>query len=240
MVDHACAGLGFADSDLLRVRGTDLQILEFYSKRKGGIDELANWLTRQLDVPDDTLRDSAIHKGISGLSAVPLIYTTNYDELIERALALHGRTAEWVARERDLPKVLTRRQHGLDVCEVVKFHGDLRARETLVVTESEYEERLRLETPMDHRLRSDLLGRAVLFIGYSFRDPNVSYLFSLVERAFGELPEAQYGRRAFIAIPDPSEFERELFKQRNIDVIALDSGRLGEDTAELLSLVGEA
>jgi hypothetical protein len=90
---------------------------------------------------------------------------------------------------------------------------------------------------MDYRLRSDVLGRAVLFIGYSFRDPNVSYLFRLVNDQFQNLPLSLSGKRAYIATPDPSDFEISLFDQRNIEVIPINSGDMTAAITELLQAI---
>ena len=234
LVNHAAEELGFSDPDLLRVRGNDLQILEYYALVKGGRDALGDWLVDAVKVPDEALADSVIHRALADCAKAPLIYTTNYDPLIERALELHGRPTVMLARERDFPAALEAALAGPETCQVVKFHGDLSARETMVLTESDYEKRLKLEDEMDLRLRSDLLGRAVLFLGYSFSDANVSYIFELINEAFRELPESDYGRRAFITVADPSQFERRLFKRRGIDVIPIDSARQADEIAELL------
>jgi hypothetical protein len=237
LVNHAAEALGFSDPDLLRVRGNDLQILEYYDLVKGGRDELGDWLVEAVRAPDEALTESVIHQALAGCTKVPLIYTTNYDPLIERALELHGRPAVMLARERDFPRALEAAIEEPNTCQVIKFHGDLSARETMVLTEGDYEKRLKLEDEMDLRLRSDLLGRAVLFLGYSFSDANVSYIFELVKEAFQELPESDYGRRAFITVADPSQFERRLFKRRGIDVISIDSARQADEIAELLRIL---
>ena len=87
---------------------------------------------------------------------------------------------------------------------------------------------------MDYRLRSDLLGRVVLFMGYSFRDANVSYLFRRINAIFKNLPGSPTGRRAYITVADPSDFETELFRARNIEVISITGGAQTADTAALL------
>jgi hypothetical protein len=93
---------------------------------------------------------------------------------------------------------------------------------------------MRLESPMDFKLRSDILGRAVLFIGYSFRDPNVDYIFHLVNQLFNQLPDSGSGKRAYIVLPDPSEFERILFHNRNIEVIPVSSHDISAHVADVL------
>jgi hypothetical protein len=123
---------------------------------------------------------------------------------------------------------------GADAVEVVKFHGDLNHTDEMVLSERDYERRLTLSTAMDYRLRADVLGRVLLFLGYSFRDYNVSYLFRLVADQFKSYPTVPTGRRAYIAVPDPSAFERDLFAQREIEIIPIRTASMTEDVASLL------
>ena len=87
---------------------------------------------------------------------------------------------------------------------------------------------------MDFRLRSDVLGRAVLFLGYSFRDPNVAYLFRLVNEHLDKLAVNPTGRRAYIVVADPSDFETRLYRARNIEVIGVSGRALADETAAVL------
>ena len=87
---------------------------------------------------------------------------------------------------------------------------------------------------MDYRLRSDLLGRVILFIGYSFRDPNVSYLFRLFTDHVKGQAGSLSGHRGFIAVPDPSDFEMELFEARGIEVIPIKGTAIAPQIANLL------
>jgi hypothetical protein len=87
---------------------------------------------------------------------------------------------------------------------------------------------------MDFRLRADLLGRAILFLGYSFRDPNVSYLFRLFTKDFSNKFGSLSGERAFIVVADPSDFEYQLFKARQIEVIPVRGSNYTEDVTTLL------
>ena len=120
------------------------------------------------------------------------------------------------------------------VTDVVKFHGDFNHPEKMVLTESDYQQRLTLETAMDFRLRSDLLGRGTLFIGFSFTDPNVAYIFRRLNDLFEELPETSTGRRAYIVVPDPSDFERRLFQSRNIEILPVSRNHMTEDITAML------
>src|SRR5262249_3277773 len=120
-------------------------------------------------------------------------------------------------------------------CEIVKFHGDLNNPDRMVLSETDYERRLRFAEVEDQRLRSDMLGRAILFIGYSFRDRNVSYLFRLANDQFGALPVTANGRRAYIIVADPSDFEYSLFRDRNIEVIPIVGSRRTQGVVDILN-----
>jgi hypothetical protein len=233
LVDQAARKIGFDDPDLLRVRGTDLQILEYFrSKKHGSLTALTNWLVTEMKPPDDALLNSLIHRELVEMQRCRLFYTTNYDDFIERAFELHSRSYKRVAVEADMTSLGA----SGDFAEIIKFHGDLETPDRMVLSESDYERRLTLEDEMDYRFRSDLLGRAVLFIGYSFRDWNVSYLFGLINDRFKQLPGSPTGRRAYITVADPSDFEYELFRRRNIDVIPV-PGR--DQTSHIATLLQE-
>lgn len=230
VVSQGARELGFTDPDLLRVRGTDLQILEYFRiKNHDELAPLTNWLVREMHPPNDALLASSIHNELSRLDNCDLFYTTNFDDFIERSLRLHRRAVRVVAIEPDI----ARRERG--ECEIVKFHGDWNHPSHMVMSESDYERRLNLDTAMDYRLRADLLGRALLFIGYSFRDPNVAYLFRKINDQFRALTGVSFGRRAYIAVPEPSDFEVTLFQARNIEVIPIIGADVTSEIAELIS-----
>lgn len=228
LVEKASEILEYQNVDLLRVRGTDLQILEYFKRvNSGQIAKLTNWLTRFMDPPDSILYASKLHKALAGLEKCKLFYTTNYDNFLENSFCLHGRKTHVVAIESDMGNPI------ID-CEIVKFHGDLDHPDQIVLTESDYEKRLTLAAPLDSRLRSDLLGRVVLFVGYSFRDPNVSYLFRLFIDHITQISGARPGTRAFIFVADPSNFELSLFEGRKINVIPINGARMVDDIVEVL------
>ena len=228
MIDEAARQLGFEQPNLIRVRGTDLQVLEYFKLVKEDIAPLANWFLLRMQPPDEAIRQSPILSELAQLTLCHSYYTTNYDDFLERALKLNGRDPHVVATESHMGGV------GRVRPQVVKFHGDLNNPSHMVITESDYERRLAFTTAMDLRLRSDVLGRAVLFLGYSFRDPNVAYLFRLVDEHFHHLAVNPTGRRAYIVVAEPSDFETRLYGARNIEVIGVSGASLAEDTAAVL------
>ena len=233
LVEYACKSIGIEEPQLLRFRGTDLQILEYFGEHHGGFAPLTNWLSTELShAADADILACPIHKAITELDRCRIFYTTNYDNFVERALIARGRAAHVTSSERNI-------NHNRSIDEVVKFHGDFNDPNHMVFSESQYLGRMRFESVMDFKLRADILGRAVLFIGYSFNDPNVNYLFHLVNQLFKDLPGTYSGRRAYIVLPEPSEFERKLFHIRNIEVIPVPSNNRAESIALLLDTMGQ-
>jgi len=232
LVNHAAKILGVDDPELLRFRGTDLQILEYLRTKRATIQPLINWLNSRMQPEDEAIKQSMLHAALASLDKCSIYYTTNYDNFLERALTLNGRRVTTIASEHDLSNAPS------DV-QIVKFHGDFDRPETMVLSERDYERRMRLEDVLDLKLRSDVLGRALLFVGYSFRDANVAYLFRLVTEHFKDLPQSFTGKRAYIMYPNPSDFELQLFHSREITVIPLSGGEHAKQIAQVLTSMAE-
>lgn len=131
---------------------------------------------------DAPLPRSTPHVELANLGAAQ-VYTTNFDDLIERTYRELDLPVDVVSLPRDVAQSHANRT------QVVKYHGDLRHDETLVITESQYYTRLEFESPMDLKFRSDLLGKAVLFIGYSFSDVNIRVIWFKLMQMMRDVPE---------------------------------------------------
>ncbi len=143
------------------------------------------------------------------------IYTTNFDDLIERTYQELKLPYEMVATPRDLA-LSTGNQ-----TEIIKYHGDLTNDPSLVLTESQYYRRLNFESPMDLKFRADLLGKSVMFIGYSFSDINIRIIwFRLLDMMRGvdqtDLPTS------YMVIVKPNQVEELLYKDAGIETVILD------------------
>ena len=227
MVNKAAEILGYEDPELLRFRGSDLQILEYFKVKKKNFAPLTNWLYSRLNAPSNSLRSSKLHNSLVKLETCRTLYTTNYDDFLERSFSEAGKQVHTVATEEDMA------YSGSGV-QIVKFHGDFNNPDQMVMSEADYYDRMRLNSPMDLKLLSDLMGRAVLFVGYSFRDINIAYLFQSVDRMFRRLPNSFSGRRAYIIVHNPSDFENRLFHQRNMEVIPTYGEDRGQATTDIL------
>ncbi len=149
------------------------------------------------------------------------IYTTNFDHHIERAFADWGMLCDRVASLSDLQKA---RREG--ATRLVKFHGDLDDDTSLVLDETSYFKRLRFEDPLDFLLRSDSLQNSFLFLGYSFQDPNIRYVWHALWQMKEGLPAhaKQEGKllRSLVAGHGYGEVQEAILRSWDIDLIKLD------------------
>jgi hypothetical protein len=101
---------------------------------------------------------------------LPIIFTTNYDNLIERAYAHHGMSLTVSSTAQDFIAHLNPKPER----HLVKIHGTIDAAQTVVLTRDDYA-RARLERKRVYEhLRFDLEQTAYVFVGFSLSDPNVS------------------------------------------------------------------
>ncbi|KPV44079.1 SIR2 family NAD-dependent protein deacylase [Alicyclobacillus ferrooxydans] len=115
-----------------------------------------------------------------------IIYTTNQDNILEKCFEQFGRYYQPVIELEDLAESVPADRL------LFKYHGDLSRPESVVFTSEDYQ--TRIDDP-DHflniRLRSDLLAKNLLFVGYSLRDKNIQLLLSGLHNVFrGKLPRA--------------------------------------------------
>lgn len=167
---------------------------------------------------------SGPHVELANLGA-PQIYTTNYDDLIEDTFAALGLPYNKITLPRDVAVASS------EVTQIVKYHGDLRHDETLVLTESSYYRRLDFESPMDLKFRSDILGRSVLFMGYSFSDINIRVIWFKLMNMMKDIPQ-QDRRPSYIIRLESNQVLEELDKSVGLRTIVLDPGGFA-DTSEL-------
>lgn len=138
-----------------------------------------------------------------------ILYTPNQDNLFELTAAHYGRPYRRMVTHQDFSDAMPGERL------LYKYHGDLDHPETLVFGKRSYLERMMVENhPLDIRLQSDLLGKRLLFLGYSFRDENVAKLLDSVKRVFNGTMPPSY----LIAFEYDSQME-ELHKAYGIRII---------------------
>ncbi|WP_242346256.1 SIR2 family protein [Anaeromyxobacter terrae] len=112
---------------------------------------------------------------------VPAVYTTNFDDLLERTFEWAGQPCQVVAEAEDLHRwrfVQVGRRF-VPRFPIYKLHGTLERPGSLVVSESDFLRRSDLAAnPIDLRFSSDVMGREILLVGYGFNDPNLRWLWT--------------------------------------------------------------
>lgn len=108
-------------------------------------------------------------------------WTTNYDQLIERALREAGKVVDVKA---DVPQLANTRPRRDAI--VYKMHGDVERPHEAVVTRDDYERYERDRGAFTSALAGDLVSKTFLFLGLSFSDPNLDQVLARVRLNFRE------------------------------------------------------
>jgi hypothetical protein len=227
--------LGF-EPDLFRLHGRHDQLAEYFQLADhNNFRHLVHEMTRRFD-SEEAVRarqTSRMHLALARLDW-RCIYTTNYDSHVEGALRDAKKKVAVLASFEDFQ---ARREPG--TCEVIKFHGTLTHPESIVLTESSYFQRIALDAPVDQRLRADLLSHSFLFIGYSFNDTNIRYIWYRMNqlRLQGQAGLRRPARRCFFATFGVGPIQPDLLDQWNIDLIQLDPADKVASVADLLQRI---
>ena len=132
-----------------------------------------------------TARPEEIHRKIVNLG--PRCYiTTNYDDLIEQSLRKwhEGRPFEMVTNRQLTETAAIIQTHASDY--VFKLHGDAGDIDSIVMSQEQYRELLPqgdLHGPLE-ALRTLLVSRPVVYLGFGLRDPDFKYLRDTVRNTF--------------------------------------------------------
>ena len=194
---HIASELGY-DPKIFATYGTPLALAEYYKIKKGSLGPLRSWMDREWHNPSTDIYKSEIHQLITR-GKFSRIYTTNYDRWLELAHDEFGVPYDKVASVADLMSVTDSHR------QIVKLHGDFNDDASIVLDETSFFERLSYESPLDIKLRHDVLGNSVLFIGYSLSDINIRLLFYRLTEMWGRsaLSSARPKSYVFTNRPNP-------------------------------------
>jgi hypothetical protein len=145
-------------------------IAELY-ETEWGRSELVNYLKKSLG--DVRFQLTRAHEIIVGLP-VKRIYTTNFDDLLEQASA----------RRQINRTVISNAAHvgfsDTSKLSIIKLHGDLNDPKFLVFTASDYYSYFTKNPAVADLLQVELQTHTILFLGYSFSDPNLGMILGKV------------------------------------------------------------
>ena len=118
--------------------------------------------------------------------------------------------------------------------QIIKFHGDTISDSSIVLTESSYFKRLNFESPLDIKLRSDMLGKSILFIGYSLSDINIRLLIYKLDQLWQNY-NLNKRPASYIFLPTPNPIQEAILKSRGIITITGEGLDKKESTEKFLT-----
>jgi hypothetical protein len=146
-----------------------VSLAQYYcnANNRTAIDNLVTHNFRTLTEPTQN------HKLLSQLP-ISTFWTTNYDDLLEKALEEQGKLANIKLKDSQL-----RGTNKPFDATIYKMHGDAKEPSTAVLTRSDYENYGYDERKLFREvLEGDLLTKTFLFLGFSFTDPNFNYVLA--------------------------------------------------------------
>jgi len=168
------------------------EYLRYYAKSKGRQSDIFYWVRQGVERPTDDVefKPNDWHQAILNVSELgPCVtVTTNYDTLIERAFGEVG-FVPYLYHEKNLLNSLSGGTHR----PIFKLHGSIKKQDDrLILSSSDYryledEGRLMLDV-----LRSLLMTRTALFVGYSMQDPDVNHILSSIFTKHSQKSQSQH------------------------------------------------
>ena len=106
--------------------------------------------------------------------------------------------------------------------------------ESIVLDETSYFKRLDFNTPLDIKLRADVLGSSVLFIGYSLNDINIRLLFYRLTEMWGSSSLATARPKSYVFTSRPNPVAKEVLSHWGIEMIVSEVDDPGEALRDFL------
>lgn len=146
-----------------------ISLAQFHVNTKRNSDKLAKKIIQEFSEHAE-LTDT--HKILARLP-IKTYWTTNYDTLIEDALASAFKVVDVKHSVSQLNNTRPKRD-----AVVYKMHGDVTMPQEAVLYKEQYERYYRTHESFVTALSGDLVSKTFLFIGFSFSDPNLDYVLS--------------------------------------------------------------
>lgn len=226
LIDHIARELDY-DPKIYKTFGNDLALAEYYKIEKGSIGSLRSWMDREWHSSSIEIDKSKIHEYIAN-SNFPIIYTTNYDRWLENSFEYYNKEYIKISTVADITKIKS------NTTQIVKFHGDFDSDDSIVLDETSYFERLNFESPLDIKLRSDMLGKSILFIGYSLSDINIRFMFYKLSNLWKKNKRIGSQPKSFIFASRPNPIQEKILEQWGVNMISSELDEPGAALEEFL------
>lgn len=185
------------------ITSDDLKVVAKEYEEMYDRDRLIQILEKVLAFDPEDMSD---HETLTKIPHFHTIITTNYDTLLEDA---YGSDAYVVRTTKDCVN------HPKDKTIIYKIHGDLIARNNIVITQDDYYDyfnpKKRKEPFLWSTIASQILTKDILFIGYSLEDGNVFQLINDIKNAVGGNT-----RRFFLISPGMKNYKINRLAKTNV------------------------
>lgn len=157
------------------------------------------------------------------------IYTTNFDDFIEVAARAQQRTCHPIIRPGDADVLHAESPDGRPAVRVVKVHGDYKDPEGIVISQLDYDNVWERKETIWLDMEKTFRSKTVLFLGYSFNDPDLQELLQDVRTRAGRFP-----RKAYAVLLEVSHDDKDRLNRLGIQPLALPI-RLSQTVNEALA-----
>lgn len=164
------------------------------------------------------------HKVISQIPHFRNIITTNYDSLFERVY--DSNKLNIIFSDDHTPYIDDKKVN------LFKIHGDLSAPNSIIITESDYNNFFSKDTEQNtiwSIIKGIIATKSILFIGYSLEDTNVEVVFNKIRDKIGE-----NGKECYFVAPNISTTKSKKLIRAKIHPISLTGEKLFEELIEYL------
>jgi hypothetical protein len=170
-----------------------------------GLHSLISFLKDRLDTTGKS--PSAAHRGLARLP-ISLIFTANFDDLLERAYREAGKRVEVVTRDSSIPFM----RRGPGVVNIVKLYGDLDQPDTIVLARQQYDAFFLQRPQMVKLLETSLATSDMLYLGWSHGDPYFKMVFGELLSRFDAMMRPGYAAMFDVTDAQRAELTRKLIR----------------------------
>lgn len=201
----------------------NLRVPQYYYNSRGKKEYVE--LCRDIFCYKKELPINKIHRKIVDFN-VNTVITTNYTDFIEREMNSRGHIYRVICQDKDLP-------YAKNENLIIKMHGDFE-HDNFVLKEDDYlrySDNFRL---IETYIKSIIAKNVVLFVGYSFNDPDVKQLFTWVKDILGSDFQHAYMLEGY------RDYEENVFEYyKNLGVNVIYTNTLNENKEAALLTVLE-
>lgn len=172
-------------------------------------------------------RDAAPTENHSIIAQLPIsvVWTTNYDHLLENAYGEMHRRID--IKRRDVDFAVSKPRTDVTIC---KMHGDVDMPDEAVLTKEDYATFEQRRPLFSVHLSGQLVSRSFLFLGYSFSDPNVDYILTRIRAYLRDNKREHYCVMRDVARVDCEDEAEYHYRKRQLELRIEDLQNYGIQT----------